>query len=81
MLEDIVKRLRGARTNGVLCKAAADEIESLRVAYDQALATIKDISEEVQKLRNAGDVLAATGGQHGFDAALDNWKEKRENDS
>jgi hypothetical protein len=56
---------------------AANEIESLRVAYNQALATIEDITEERDQLRNAGDILAATGGQHGFDEALDNWKAVR----
>ena len=30
MSEDIVTRLRGQRTNGVLCEQAADEIERLR---------------------------------------------------
>jgi hypothetical protein len=30
MTDDIVARLRGQRTNGVLCEQAADEIERLR---------------------------------------------------
>ena len=30
MMEDIVTRLRGQRTNGVICEQAADEIERLR---------------------------------------------------
>lgn len=30
MTDDIVTRLRGQRTNGVLCNQAADEIERLR---------------------------------------------------
>ena len=30
MIDDIVTRLRGQRTNGVLCEQAADEIERLR---------------------------------------------------
>ena len=30
MMDDIVTRLRGQRTNGVICEQAADEIERLR---------------------------------------------------
>ena len=30
MMDDIVVRLRGQRTNSVLCEQAADEIERLR---------------------------------------------------
>lgn len=30
MMDDIVTRLRGQRTNGVICEQAADEIEKLR---------------------------------------------------
>jgi hypothetical protein len=30
MTDDIVTRLRGQRTNGVICEQAADEIERLR---------------------------------------------------
>ena len=30
MMDDIVNRLRGQRTNGVICEQAADEIERLR---------------------------------------------------
>jgi hypothetical protein len=36
-----------------------------------------DYFTEVHLLRRAGDALAATGGQHGFDDALDNWKDIR----
>ena len=36
-----------------------------------------DYFSEVHLLRRAGDALAATGGQHGFDDALDNWKDIR----
>jgi len=34
-------------------------------------------ADEIERLRTLGDALAATGGQHGFDEALDNWKEMR----
>lgn len=36
MIDDIVFRLRGQRTNGVLCEQAADEIERL----EQVIATL-----------------------------------------
>jgi hypothetical protein len=32
------------------------------------------MKKEIERLKEAGDALAATGGQHGFDEALDNWK-------
>jgi hypothetical protein len=35
MTDDIVTRLRGQRTNGVLCEQAADEIERLRAERDR----------------------------------------------
>jgi hypothetical protein len=62
-----------------LMTQAADEIEGLRVAYKQALATIESVNEEVRRLQDVGDALAATGGQHGFDEALDKWKLIRKN--
>ena len=37
MSDDIVERLRFQRTNSVLCAEAADEIERLRAAADQAV--------------------------------------------
>lgn len=36
MTDDIVTRLRGQRTNGVLCEQAADEIERLRAELRMA---------------------------------------------
>jgi hypothetical protein len=81
--DDIVTRLREyVATEGdiewhFIMLDAADEIESLRFAYKQAIATIEGVAEEVRELREAGDALAATGGQHGFDEALDNWKQLR----
>jgi hypothetical protein len=35
MLNDIVERLRGQRTNSVLCDEAADEIERLRARLEE----------------------------------------------
>jgi hypothetical protein len=63
MIEDIVERLRWQRINSIICGEAADEIERLR--------------KENQVLRDVGDALAETGGQHGFDDALDRWKDFR----
>jgi len=39
--------------------------------------TCWEAADEIERLRTLGDALAATGGQHGFDEALDNWKEMR----
>jgi len=39
---------------------------------------LEDAADEIERLRTLGDALAATGGQHGFDEALDNWKEMRD---
>jgi hypothetical protein len=55
----------------------SDDIEGLRIAYRQALSTIEDVTKQRDQLLRAGDALAATGGQHGFDEALDGWKELR----
>ena len=72
------------------CKVAdaADEIERLRTENSHLRHAISDqnrlnrlmnisMAEEVGSLRAAGDALADTGGQHGFDDALDNWREVR----
>ena len=37
MIDDIVFRLRGQRTNGVLCEQAAEEIEHLRAELNLAI--------------------------------------------
>ena len=68
--------------------AAADEIERLRTENSHLRHAISDqnrlnrlmnisMADEVGSLRAAGDALADTGGQHGFDDALDNWREVR----
>ena len=54
-----------------------EEIHSLRIAYKQAMATLENALITAEKLRAAGDALAVTGGQHGFDEALDNWNAVR----
>jgi len=54
-----------------------EEIHSLRIAYKQAMTTLENALITVERLKVAGDALAATGGQHGFDEALDNWNEVR----
>jgi len=61
MTDDIVTRLREDAEN-----------------HDwDTLCLIDEAADEIERLRTLGDALAATGGQHGFDEALDNWKEMR----
>ena len=62
MSDDIVTRLRFA-------------LENFR--NDPQPVLLEDAAEEIERLRTLGDTLANTGGQHGFDEALDNWKEMR----
>jgi hypothetical protein len=38
---------------------------------------VLDAAGEIDRLRKLGDALANTGGQHGFDEALDDWKDMR----
>lgn len=56
LTEDIVIRLRGQRTNGVLCEQAADEIERLRaeLAYWHRVA-------ETEHIRLTNELKAARG--------------------
>ena len=46
MMEDIVIRLRGQRTNGVICEQAADEIERLRRTIKVLEYTLEATEEE-----------------------------------
>ena len=62
MTDDIVTRLRRHADAGV-------------PSYTKQLDT--EAADEIERLRTLGDALANTGGQHGFDEALDNWKEMR----
>ena len=48
MRDDIVKRLRGQRTNRVLCEEAADEIERLRASV---INTFENSFDEIERLR------------------------------
>lgn len=58
-----------------------DIVTQLRtmVQYTNAVAGIVCArgADEIERLRTLGDALADTGGQHGFDKALDDWKEYR----
>ena len=65
MTDDIVTRLRDL---------AMKEESPWANIYDNVMRQAVD---EIERLRTLGDALAATGGQHGFDEALDNWKEMR----
>lgn len=70
-------------TTKTVYEEAADEIERLRAELN-SLANAQDgwgrvpkLEAEVERLRKLGDALADTGGQHGFDKALDDWKDYR----
>ena len=65
MSDDIVTRLRDL---------AMKEESPWANIYDNVM---RQAADEIERLRTLGDALAATGGQHGFDEALDNWKEMR----
>jgi hypothetical protein len=58
-----------------------DIVQQLRIMIQYTNAVAGTIcskgADEIERLRTLGDALAATGGQHGFDEALDNWKEMR----
>jgi hypothetical protein len=62
MSDDIVIRLRVSTVD--------DSAESIYELMTRA-------ADEIERLRVTGDALAATGGQHGFDEALEGWKELR----
>ena len=64
MNDDIVTRLR-------------KECEAWDCKNIDAPCLTSEAADEIELLRTLGDALAATGGQHGFDEALDNWKEMR----
>jgi len=65
MSDDIVTRLRDL---------AMKEESPWANIYDHVM---REAADEIERLRTLGDALANTGGQHGFDEALDNWKEMR----
>ena len=45
-MDDIVTRLRGQRTNGVLCEQAADEIERLRTENENLRSSLEEVARE-----------------------------------
>ena len=50
----------------------------IRLRYQRTNGRIcQEAADEIERLRKLGDALADTGGQHGFDNALDAWKENR----
>ena len=64
-MDDIVIRLRGQRTNAVICEQAADEIERLRIIIDnmaernqkqnaEHLRIVRAVEEDRDKWRNHG---------------------------
>lgn len=60
-----------ARMREELCDLHDDETCELCEIFTAAI-------NEIERLRELGDRLADTGGQYGFDDALDAWKEYRE---
>ena len=44
---------------------------------ERAETYMREAADEIERLRTLGDALASTGGQHGFDNALDAWKDYR----
>jgi hypothetical protein len=54
-----------------------DIVIRLRKKYLGQLPICLEAADEIERLRKLGDALADTGGQHGFDEALDNWKDMR----
>jgi hypothetical protein len=54
-----------------------EEIESLRLAYQQAMTELSRVVEEVERLRAAGDALAASIRIGRWDNTLDAWEEAR----
>ena len=67
MTDDIVTRLRGMVWDIRCSKMDSDDVGDI----------VETCLDEIERLRTLGDALAATGGQHGFDEALDAWKDYR----
>ena len=62
--DDIVERLRAATRTGDMplgmsfdCVAVADEIEQLRIAYQQAMNTLEQAVDEIERLRAVANDL------------------------
>lgn len=76
MADDIVEQLR-IKPNNQWMIAAADEIELLRAEVDLKGYRVDALQEEIEKLRAAGDALAAGISSGRWDDALDAWKDIR----
>jgi hypothetical protein len=61
------------KSDQCLCGYAFGDREKPILCGDHA----QELVDRIQLLESLGDALAATGGQHGFDEALDNWKDVR----
>jgi hypothetical protein len=59
MTDNLVTRLRGQRTNSVLCEQAADEIERLRDLYIEAVAGIMEGVEWLKLAQREIELLQA----------------------
>jgi len=53
MMDDIVERLRGQRTNSVLCEEAAEEIERLRHDLEHFKADWRAMIDQSDHLEHA----------------------------
>jgi len=70
--DDIVERLRAATRTGDMplgmsfdCVAVADEIEQLRIAYQQAMNTLEQAVDEIERLRVALSLAVGELSTHG----------------
>jgi hypothetical protein len=66
-----IKRLQGQTLQ------KDEEIESLRLAYQQAMTELSRVVEEIERLRAAGDALAAGIRTGRWDNTLDAWEDIR----
>jgi hypothetical protein len=57
-------------------KQLRQKVEDLLAHAEQDACIVQNQEEKIKQLQHAGDALAATatGGLHGFDEALDNWR-------
>jgi hypothetical protein len=60
-------------TKGCFCGYAFGDREQAVVCSQHA----QELMNRIHILESLGDALASTGGQHGFDEALDNWNQIR----
>lgn len=74
MSDDIVTRLREEAITIVENNGFWLDVPN---AFNNCADEIERLRDEIERLRKLGDALADTGGQHGFDKALDDWKDYR----